>query len=476
MTVAFRYSIVSETYDNAAAFAHIIMLDDCPDLDSIHNDGERHIPYIMFFPDGTRSKLAAWAGNQGADGMLAEQILNSRPDSPQGRIMSDSSSMFILYILELLYWNGDETTAQLYYPVVKKAAQWQISKSQDYDVPLKLETTYDILRFPVLYQLSTYASAFHIAALRAAETLAEHAGDQAFASECRTAYTAAQDAIDKLQWNETAKVYNAGSNGCIRGKRCDEGIGIFSDSFYAQVLAYSLWGSELIVNGTRLDLHLNSTLQTLCKHTEVQGGQGSYELVPGCPNGLITMQNRPVELTDLQVWEMGTYNQAALMIRRSLDADRAKVQQILDFAAGTGTSYSNRLNDQWNIAGIKSNDGYPTVTSHYGYHMTAWHIPLALSGQQARLHPHQNSQKNQTHLSFSPKLPCDIEGYVLPLYLPGVLGTLSCQDYGGSAGQQAAVELTVGSLRVDILSVDGVSYPTSPVHLGVGNQVKWVLK
>ena len=23
---------------------------DCPDLDSIHNDGERHIPYIMFWP------------------------------------------------------------------------------------------------------------------------------------------------------------------------------------------------------------------------------------------------------------------------------------------------------------------------------------------------------------------------------------------------------------------------------------------
>ena len=31
---------------------------DCPDLDSIHNDGERHIPYIMFFPNGTRSKMA----------------------------------------------------------------------------------------------------------------------------------------------------------------------------------------------------------------------------------------------------------------------------------------------------------------------------------------------------------------------------------------------------------------------------------
>ena len=42
--------------------------------DSIHNDGERHIPYIMFLTNGTRSKLAAWAGNQFSDGMLAEQV------------------------------------------------------------------------------------------------------------------------------------------------------------------------------------------------------------------------------------------------------------------------------------------------------------------------------------------------------------------------------------------------------------------
>ena len=50
---------------------------DCPDLDSIHNDGERHLSYIMFWPNTTLNKLAAWAGNQGANGMLAEQIHNA---------------------------------------------------------------------------------------------------------------------------------------------------------------------------------------------------------------------------------------------------------------------------------------------------------------------------------------------------------------------------------------------------------------
>ena len=117
---------------------------DCPDLDSIHNDGERHIPYIMMLPDGTRSKLAAWAGNQGKDGMLAEQILNKHPDSPQGRVMSDGSSMFILYVLELLRWAGDTTTLQLYWPTIKRAAQWQMAKSTEFGVPVGLETTYDV--------------------------------------------------------------------------------------------------------------------------------------------------------------------------------------------------------------------------------------------------------------------------------------------------------------------------------------------
>jgi hypothetical protein len=56
---------------------------DCPDLDSIHNDGERHMVYITLFPDAERSKLAPWAHNQvlsGNDtGMLPEQIRKCCP-------------------------------------------------------------------------------------------------------------------------------------------------------------------------------------------------------------------------------------------------------------------------------------------------------------------------------------------------------------------------------------------------------------
>jgi len=210
---------------------------DCPDLDSIHNDGERHMPYINFFPQTTRSKLAAWAGNQGADGMLAEQILNSNPDAPQGRIMSDSSSMFVIYILELLRWDGDTGTAALYYPTVKRVVAWQLAAAKTYGVPYKLETTYDILEFPQ-YDLSAYASVFHIAALKAAEQLAIFQNDTAFATVCATGVTAAQAAMDTLQW--TGEYYAAGSNGCTAGVKCTSQIGVFADAFYAQVSGWRL--------------------------------------------------------------------------------------------------------------------------------------------------------------------------------------------------------------------------------------------
>jgi hypothetical protein len=37
---------------------------DCVNVDSVHNDGERHIPYISIFPNSTRNKLTAWGKAQ----------------------------------------------------------------------------------------------------------------------------------------------------------------------------------------------------------------------------------------------------------------------------------------------------------------------------------------------------------------------------------------------------------------------------
>ena len=47
--------------------------------DSVHNDGERHIPYIMIFPNSTLNKLIAWGKyqvqpDQQNAGMITEEL------------------------------------------------------------------------------------------------------------------------------------------------------------------------------------------------------------------------------------------------------------------------------------------------------------------------------------------------------------------------------------------------------------------
>ena len=57
-----------------------------PSPDSVHNDGERHIPYITIFPNSTINKLYAWAKFQLPNGMIQEQLrcgCQSLPLEPQ---------------------------------------------------------------------------------------------------------------------------------------------------------------------------------------------------------------------------------------------------------------------------------------------------------------------------------------------------------------------------------------------------------
>jgi non-lysosomal glucosylceramidase len=261
--------------------------------------------------------------------------------------------------------------------------------------------------------------------------------------------------------------YAAGSDGCTKGAGCTHQEGSFADAFYGQVLAYSLGLGELLARPDRLDEHLAYTAKANCVHNDPKTG----DVVPGCPNGLVIMTERPVQLTDLQVWEMATYDHAVVALWRN---STAASTAALNLAQGTGTSYSDRINDQWNIAGIKMNDGYPSITSHYGYHMTSWHLVFALSRQQADLsNPSNGGSLTFDPLSFS--FPCvkpGDKGYTLPFLLPNIVGTVSCTVTAAGAPQYA-VDLTVGEVELAKLSVSGHSYPSAPVKLVVGAGVVW---
>lgn len=263
-------------------------------------------------------------------------------------------------------------------------------------------------------------------------------------------------------------------------------------------------GGLLCDRCSKLDQHLNATFHLNCKHTDVRGGDGTYALVDGCPNGLIIMTERPTQQTDQQgarapvlcspapvdergpcdyirrrctlvltppcpavpsaVWEMASYDHASLVIQRatSSDAGVAAVNATLAWLQGKGTGYSQRINDQWNTAGITSNDGLPSITSHYGYHMTHWHVALALSGQRANL-----TAVGDRELTFAPKAGAC--GFTLPVLLPRLAGTIAC------AGSRYTLRVTVGGpLTVDVLAVHGHAYAGGlPVVLQTGSVLSW---
>jgi hypothetical protein len=215
-----------------------------------------------------------------------------------------------------------------------------MSVSSKYGVPLHLETTYDILGFPK-YELSTYASVFHLLAMKATAVLARHpsVNDEAFAVTCDAAFVRAQAAIDQLQWvpaspGGSGGHYAAGSSGCTANVNCTAQEGVFADAFYAQVLAYSVGLDDLLARPERLDTHLTTVNATNCVHNEPGSNQlGSqcslaakvgataavFTFLPlslsytpffspsllsvqgQCPNGLVIFTGRAVQQTDLQV-------------------------------------------------------------------------------------------------------------------------------------------------------------------------------
>ena len=89
--------------------------------------------------------------------------------------MSDVTSMFITYLLELYTWSNDSYSRGVVrdlWPNAKRAARWHIniSSANDY-LPTCLVGTYDILDLDQ-YKFAIYNSAFHLLAMKASETLA----------------------------------------------------------------------------------------------------------------------------------------------------------------------------------------------------------------------------------------------------------------------------------------------------------------
>jgi len=444
----------------------------------VHNDGERAVPYLMAMPHFAESKLRAWAAGQTASGMIQEQLgcgcqrgVPPLTDKACGRVMSDVSSMFLVYLVHMAQGGRMGIVKELW-PNAVAAAKWQIDQSAQMGVPLKLQTTYDVLGLNA-YDTCTYSSLFHILAMRSCSFLAGKLGDAAQGQACDAAATRAQDATDARHWVEDGGPPPPGAPSGpgpwpMYRSYCDGGSGsgcpagapnaTMADSTYPQVIAYTLGFGSLVRNETRLRLHLQTVMQ---RHMT--------------PYGMLVMVGRelpyPGSDRDNAVWMMSSPNWASLAISSGLvpfsDVSGAwpTLERSLSWWRGGDTGAGGKgahgvaqrnpggLNDLWNIAGVvggvnNTNSGAPWITSHYGYTLTAWRAHLALSGQVVDL--------SEGSYQFDPKPGIGGRSGTWPVIFVGGLGSLSI-DVDASGAATATIAVVSGP--------DG-GFPLSSVRIG----------
>ena len=450
----------------------------CVNVDSVHNDGERHLPYLLLWPQILPSKMRAWAVGQKSDGMIQEQLacgcMDATPpqlDVPCGRTMGDVSSMFIVYLYEYYLWgpvSASRSLLQQLWPAARAAAIWQMRRANrtQLHLPDFLVDTYDGLNL-VKYNASSFSAFFHLLAMRAASELARlpDVNDPAFASACDASLALARDAIDAHLWVPSRASGSAphgfyraytpptptqDGEGAVQAASAEGEEAVMADALYAQVLSDSLGLGTL----HRTDDMVRSHLDVVLKENDT-------------PYGLLAMTGRypypgPDPLrhdADNSVWMMANPNWATLSLWRGGD-----VASALDVANTTLSWWRDGLKDMWNVVALHGGlgfgmEGQPLANSHYGYHLVAWHLLFALSGQRY--------SAPEAALSLAPRLSAP---YELPVLVPGTAAKIACTE--------RVCRLSVVSglpLHLARLSVHGAQPPRAmlPRTVAAGQSVAW---
>jgi hypothetical protein len=162
---------------------------DCVDVDSVHNDYQRSMPYALFFPDLVKNTMTTgWAKHQQPDGMITESLsggcmgATGTLDAAAGRVMGDVSTVFLIEVLQLYEWTNDEAFLRELAPVALRAADWFANVgTAGTPLPHKQCCTYDIIQFAD-YDHTSYNSFLYLAALAAGERLGLHLHNASFSA------------------------------------------------------------------------------------------------------------------------------------------------------------------------------------------------------------------------------------------------------------------------------------------------------
>ena len=421
---------------------------DCIDVDSIHNDYQRHLPYILYFPETEKNKLRQHAANQithGADsGMLNEYLapgciggVSSWFNGAGGREMGDVTTLFIAEVWQMYAWTKDMEFVTAMYPHVVRGMEWQIRRSPN-GLPEHLVSTYDIVALDQ-FQYTTFNSVLHLLAMQAVMRLAEVFDDKPTYQTASAAFNNGSALLQTLLWNNVTSWYQSFWDPSTDGSQV-----VFADALYGQVVSWTLGLGDLLPRQQMID-HL---------YGEEQRNDSPYGLI--VQTGLEDYHNTQ----DNAIWMGGSQDWTTAAIRLGLPLERSYLQ-----AEKGMNNWRLRLNDLWNVWGLAGGigvgmDGLHWCTSHYGFHMPLWHTPFAVSGQ--------NYFAPTRSLSFTPVVTAP---YSLPVLIPNALGRLDVEE--AADGQpQYTLTIVLGEVTLDELSVNGVAAPMAGL-LKQGASIMW---
>lgn len=423
---------------------------DCMDLDSIHNDYQRHLPYLWLLPQIESQKLRKWASGQDASGFIYEFLgpFGVGPfDIPGGRIMGDTTTIWIIELLEVWQNTGDYALLTDLYPTAAKALSWLMTNAAPLGLPEKLYCTYDILWLDQ-YNTTTYNSFLYMAALRAGQVLSSEMGDSTTLSMVTAALARAQTATQNLLWNSTDNFFRAYS---YNGDNA-----IMSDALYGQVIA-STNGLGFLMDETQIASHLEAEMRF---NYDPRGFVSIVNRITPPPDG-----NKP---DDTKLWQQAgpDWSSLALLLGQVNSPTGSNISAALDPARRQLDNWRSRLHNLWNIAGLTTatdpqNDDLsanPYCTAHYGFALTSYWLFPSLSGQLIDL--------AHGKLTFAPVFACPFN---LPSLAAGLTGTISCDN-----NQVFTLSIMFGTLSLPPggLKVNDKVY-SAGVNLGPGESVSW---
>lgn len=393
--------------------------------------------YSRLMPDFS-AKTDLFKNNWQPDALL----LNLGWTNPGGREMGDSATDFLLEAWQIWVWGGDRQYLDSIWPHAKKAAEWQMRRSQAYGLPTQLENSYDWWDF-AKKDLVSYNAFLHLASIRAGERLALVENDRAFGAECRKAFERGQDSLYDRLW--TGEYFRSW---WLDGKP-------FPDALQADTLYGQLWAFLLDLGLTADDAKLRSHLAIEAK---LNGSPFGLRIMrradlsnPNAENAIPSPRDEKPEARDNLVWEAGSLDWCSLnlYLRGNLTESLAEAEKI-------ESKWRDKLRDEWDYTDLTTGwDGYPWCNSHYTRQLILWAIPLALSGQQwhaptktLRFNPHPDAPNR------------------LPFFTPQADGLIE-----SLAGGKWRLTVVSGKIEVNELFVK--EKKSGPISLSTGESVEF---